>query len=302
MYYGSEKIGSVYFGGEKIAEGWMVDQGVLRRVFEDGKWVRVNTHNTDDAWYAVIDRMDPYGVKPENASVLPTGVDFTGSTDTSAAFYMWELLTKVRIKGTSTSERMGEMFFGNRVLTELIGLDTSSLVDAETMFQGAYAIETIPPLDLSKLRNAKHMFSECSSLKHFSGVWNTPVLEVTEDMFSNCSSLEYPPLMDTSKVINAKGMFYNSQQVKVIPAYDLSSAANMEYLLLGAYALTEINMFGMRYSFSIENAKLNASELNALFGRLGSAAGEQNLKITGNPGAAACNPAIATAKGWTVER
>lgn len=45
---------------------------------------------------------------------------------------------------------------------------------------------------------------------------------------------------------------------------------------------------------------LNSDQLNNVFTNLGTAAGVQTITITGNPGAATCNTAIATAKGWTV--
>ena len=55
-------------------------------------------------------------------------------------------------------------------------------------------------------------------------------------------------------------------------------------------------------TFTVANNLLTATELNALFGDLKDLTGltAQTITITGNPGAATCNQAIATAKNWIV--
>lgn len=45
---------------------------------------------------------------------------------------------------------------------------------------------------------------------------------------------------------------------------------------------------------------LDATEIDRIFTALPIVSGVEEITVTGNPGAAGCNPAIATAKGWTV--
>lgn len=51
-------------------------------------------------------------------------------------------------------------------------------------------------------------------------------------------------------------------------------------------------------SFSSNN--LNSGAINALFDDLGTAFPFEQVIVSGNPGAATCNPSIATSKGWAV--
>lgn len=66
---------------------------------------------------------------------------------------------------------------------------------------------------------------------------------------------------------------------------------------------TTINIDWANSSFALNTsvklyAKLDATELNRIFGLLPTMAG--TIYIKGNPGTATCDQSIATAKGWTV--
>ena len=55
----------------------------------------------------------------------------------------------------------------------------------------------------------------------------------------------------------------------------------------------------MKFTHTIANCKLDATRLNAYYTALPTVT-SQTLTVTGNWGTATDNPAIATAKGWTV--
>ena len=55
----------------------------------------------------------------------------------------------------------------------------------------------------------------------------------------------------------------------------------------------------MKFTHSIGSLKLSAAQLNAYYTALPTVA-SGTLTVTGNWGTATDNPAIATAKGWTV--
>ena len=64
--------------------------------------------------------------------------------------------------------------------------------------------------------------------------------------------------------------------------------------------LEELIVPNLQNGFGISNSRMNETALNAMFTSLGTANGAQTITITGNSGAATCNTAIATAKGFTV--
>lgn len=67
-----------------------------------------------------------------------------------------------------------------------------------------------------------------------------------------------------------------------------------------ANLLTNLRNEGTAIAVSINNNSLSATALNNFFTALPVASGTCTIVVTGNPGAATCNPAIATAKGYTV--
>ncbi len=67
----------------------------------------------------------------------------------------------------------------------------------------------------------------------------------------------------------------------------------------GCSALSSVLATGIADEVSFANCNMNAAALNVLFTNLGTVVGK-TITITGNPGAATCNTAIATGKGWSV--
>ena len=63
--------------------------------------------------------------------------------------------------------------------------------------------------------------------------------------------------------------------------------------------LANIDAFGFRFSFSVANCKLSAAALNKLYSNVAVTTG-QTITVSGNYGTATGDPAIATARGWTV--
>lgn len=73
----------------------------------------------------------------------------------------------------------------------------------------------------------------------------------------------------------------------------------MGLMFNGCSSLSNIDITNMKVSFSVGNCKLSADRLNEIYSNLATVTG-QTITVTGNYGTATDNPAIATAKGWTV--
>ena len=73
-------------------------------------------------------------------------------------------------------------------------------------------------------------------------------------------------------------------------------------VFFACFSLQETRLPGISVTFSIANCNHSAAALNTLFHDLAvvDPALNRTITITGNPGAATCDPTIATAKGWTV--
>jgi hypothetical protein len=97
-------------------------------------------------------------------------------------------------------------------------------------------------------------------------------------MFNNCSSLQ-----------SISGLNGNS------------TTASFGYSTMfgTCTSLQNISATNMKFTHTVGNCKLSASALNAYYTALPTVT-SQTLTVTGNWGVVTDNPAIATAKGWTV--
>ena len=167
-----------------------------------------------------------------------------------------------------------------------------------------------------------HLFRECVSLRdiHLVGLLGTnfanmyyncysatefPVLDTSlgtnfSYMYSGCVSATAFPALDTSLGTNFSNMYTSCVSATAFPALDTSLGTNFSNMHQSCISLGRSLITGTRYSISYASTPLSATEINAIFTRLGTAAGTQTITVTGTPGAATCTPSIATSKGWTV--
>jgi hypothetical protein len=148
-------------------------------------------------------------------------------------------------------------------------------------------------------------------------------------MFINCTALEVAPAINTGKGTNVNAMFSGCTSLTRVP--DLSTAnvnaalgmvnlfstctslANIGTIVgnavpnTAAYATmfnscTSLNRADLQQfdqTFTIAQCSFGAADLNNIFSNLATV-GSGTITVTGNPGAATANTAIATGKGWTV--
>ena len=64
-------------------------------------------------------------------------------------------------------------------------------------------------------------------------------------------------------------------------------------------SLSRIQASNFRFSFSVANCRLGATELNEIYTNLPVVVG-QTITVSNNVGTTGDDPTIATAKGWTV--
>lgn len=122
------------------------------------------------------------------------------------------------------------------------------------------------------------------------------------NMFYGCTSLQSVPLFDTSSVTNMTSMFLNCYSLQTIPALDCSASTNMGNFVFNNFGLKRCQATGIAKTISFQNATLGPDELNEIYTNLADLTGlpSETITVTGNYGTATDNPAIATAKGWTV--
>ena len=151
-----------------------------------------------------------------------SNLDTSAVTNMAEMFLNCESLMEAKFTGFDTSKvtSMASMFKG---CTSLINLrlnssdtkvfDTSLVEDMSYMFSGCKNLSSIDASHFKgdSLKNAKGMFSSCSSLNNIYdiGKLNTPKLEDMSYMFSDCPELKELDLsgFDTSSVTNMSSVF-----------------------------------------------------------------------------------------------
>lgn len=171
-----------------------------------------------------------------------------------------------------------QSIFGSCSSLKSVTLTNTSLVSNWAQaFQSSGAIEYISITSLAAATTLNSTFNGCTSLKSIALPSNT-LISVLNNAFSGCASLQ------TVTGINGN-------------AATLSS--NYNTLFNSTPSLQSIGATGMKFTHTIANCKMSATALNAYYTALPTVVG-QTLTVTGNWGVAIDNPAIATAKGWTV--
>ena len=110
------------------------------------------------------------------------------------------------------------------------------------------------------------------------------------------NSLYGPSIADKSNVvINILG-FGNPERYRSVT---LSNQSIIQ--VKNANFLTNLEDLGTGKAFNLSSNQLTVSEINSIFTQLPATTKTVTVVVAGNPGAATCDPTIATAKGYTVQ-
>ena len=90
------------------------------------------------------------------------------------------------------------------------------------MFYGCGDLTTIPQFNTSSLTNANQMFNKCSSLTDVPLIDTSKVTNIGA-MFQQCTSLVNAPALDFSKVTTAANAFNGCTNLVNVPLLDFSS-------------------------------------------------------------------------------
>ena len=178
--------------------------------------------------------------------------------------------------------------------------NTSAVTAMNGMFQNCSAFQSVPLFNTLNVLTMSGMFQACTSLKDIP-LFNTSKLTNTSVMFQNCTSLQNVPLFNTALVTNMSSMFQNCTSLQTVPAFNCSSVTNISSFA-ATPSIKRIQAIGIKVSISLINSTFSGSNLNEIYTNLANLTSlpTQTITVTGNYGTATDNPAIATAKNWTV--
>lgn len=239
-------------------------------------------------------------------------------------FLNFRSLQSVPLFNTSSITVMNNMFQTCNALETVPLFDTSSCINMGGMFANCLSLETVPLFNTALVTTMASMFQGCQNLKEVP-LFNTSSVNNMSTMFNTCITLKTVPLFDMSAVTTTVGMFLSCLSLETVPDFNTPLVTNVTNMFNACACLYEVElnnmsavtttttMFGgttaslqkftatgLTRGISVANQLMSATELNNFFTSLGIASGAQTITVTGNYGAATCNTAIATGKGFTV--
>lgn len=234
-------------------------------------------------------------------------------------------LKSVPLFNTAAVTSMQAMFNACTALESVPLFNTAAVTTMSFMFQSCFSLESVPLFNTAAVTTMSNMFTSCTSLQSVPS-FNTAAVTIMQTMFNGCSSLQSVPLFNTASVTNMSGTFQSCPSLLSVPLFNTAAVTTMANMFNGCSSLQSVpalnttavtsaggfsNMFAscpslsriqaedFRFTFTVSNCKLSATALNEIYTNLPTVT-SQSVFVTGNYGTASDNPAIATAKGWSV--
>jgi surface protein len=221
-------------------------------------------------------------------------------TNMSNMFSACPSLKEVPLFNMGSVVSADNMFSGCRSLKEVPLFNTASINSPSFMFFNCSNLETVPLFNFSSATNLSGLFAGCSILQEVPlFTLRTSTAINASSMFDSCLSLQTLPLLNFSSATNLSGLFAGCNSLVSIPALEVTSSTNFSSIFNTCSNLSRIEAKNFRFTFSVASCKLSATALNEIYTNLPTVTG-QTITVTGNYGTSTDNPAIATAKGWTV--
>ena len=233
--------------------------------------------------------------------ILISGPNITtfAITGSNLTFSRW--CQRVKFQGTTSITSFAVEAFST--MTGLVTVEGTrwalSLTSMGAVFRRCYSLRKIEMQFAASLTGACQPFVECFSLREVP-LFNLSACTNTSSMFNGCSSLREVPLFNLSACTYTGNMFQYCNALRVCHLTNLGNVTTTTNMFNGTGNLEHVTLGGITRGFSVANNRLDAAALDALYTSLGTAAGAQTITVTGNPGTSGHDPALATAKGWTV--
>lgn len=217
----------------------------------------------------------------EIASItLPT--DLSSCTNLQYTFYDCRKATSITFPASLPAVTTIDSAFRNCYELTSVTLPTLPIVsDMDYLFNGCSALQTITlPASLPAVTTASGWTQNCYALESISEcTW--PSADVNFGSYTVPTNILsfYQPSLRTGKFALQNAPNDNISSIEI--------------------DWTNSSYGGSSPQLSLNYGNMDATELNRIFTALPSVSGK-TITVIGNPGAATCDPSIATAKGWTV--
>ena len=205
------------------------------------------------------------------------------------------MLREVDLGGAQPTS-LANWFNGCELLEKITGLDTSLATLFNLAFNNCNALRDFSWISFAQATDMSSAFVDCFELKNIT--INAPTITSLSATFNGCLSLRRAEVIAPAAT-SAANCFIACPMLTDVTLHTTATAARTN-IYSKSNMVSWINDLSRSSAvLSVASCNLNAAALNQLFTDLGTVT-SGTITITSTPGAATCNRAIATAKGWTV--
>ena len=207
---------------------------------------------------------------------------------------------------TSNVSNFLDLFRGCTSLVEIKG--ATNLVRRNAivmnMFFGCSALQKIDVSgwDVTNCTNFSYLFAGCRNLQMIDvRNWNVAKVTSINNMFDSCFGLQEIDisLWNLALCTNVSNAFLNCYSIRKLGSCSFATATTIGGAFQNCRSLTSCGITGMKVNLNISNCSLSSAALNQVYTNLATVV-DRTITVTGNYGTTTDDPAIATAKGWTV--
>ena len=226
----------------------------------------------------------------------------TGKVTSLSSTFLYTRIKSSPVIDTNSCTIFNNTFQYCDRLTDLYEYNYASATTLAQMLDGCYSLKSIPNFNITtSCTNLSSLCQNCWSLEKAPTFSDSSGVTTIGNMLSYCKSLITIPSYVFGTVGSLPGFMLSGESLQIFPSISVgTSYTNNNVILSSCFSLKRMLM-PLKYTFTVANAKMSASALNEMFSILPTVTG-QTVTVTGNYGAATCDPTIATNKGWTVVR
>jgi surface protein len=142
--------------------------------------------------------------------------------------------------GSCTS--MSSMFNGCFALQSVPLFNTAAVTTMASMFSNCTSLQSVPLFNTAAVTNMLSMLQSCSSLQSVP-LFNTAAVTTMAAMFNGCRSLQSVPLFNTAAVTTMGNMFSNCSSLQSVPLFNTAAVTTMSSMFANCTSLQSVPLF-----------------------------------------------------------
>ena len=158
--------------------------------------------------------------------------------DGSVSFSYLEQITIIDHNVTN----MNNMFNGLYALQSIPLFNTVNVTDISNMFNSCYSIKSVPLFNTANVTTMSSMFNSCFELKDVP-LFDTVNVTDMSYMFSDCHALQTVPLFNIMNVVHMSNVFNKCYSLQSVPAFNTTKVTDMSYLFEQCFSLQSVPQF-----------------------------------------------------------